>query len=202
VALDLSAFRSALASLRKAVTRSQAEPADDEVRDSIIQRFEYTYELAWKMLKRYLAQEGVSEVTTFSQRDLYREAAARGLLEDPVVWFGYQKARTETSHTYNADKAREVHAPQGGLARARGTAPPLDHGRRHLLREGELADGPPGGAPWSARVEVDVDVAPTVTSLGRVPLRGAGQHKAPARSKAREIPGWSQRRGRSAHRRR
>jgi nucleotidyltransferase substrate binding protein (TIGR01987 family) len=110
VALDLSAFRSALASLRKAVTRSQAEPADDEVRDSVIQRFEYTYELAWKTLKHYLAQEGVSEVTLFSQRDLYREAAARGLLEDPVVWFGYQRARNETSHTYNADKAREVHA--------------------------------------------------------------------------------------------
>ncbi len=110
VALDLTAFRSALASLRKAVTRSQAEPTDDEVRDSVIQRFEYTYELAWKTLKRYLAQEGVSEVTTFSQRDLYREAAARGLLEDPVVWFGYQMARNETSHTYNADKAREVHA--------------------------------------------------------------------------------------------
>lgn len=110
VALDLAAFRSALASLRKAVTRSQAEPADDEVRDSVIQRFEYTYELAWKTLKRYLAQEGVSEVTTLSQRDLYREAAARGLLEDPIAWFGYQKARNETSHTYNAEKAREVHA--------------------------------------------------------------------------------------------
>jgi len=59
---------------------------------------------------QYLAQEGVSEVTVFSQRDLYREAAARGLLEDPVVWFGYQKARNETSDTYNATKAREVHA--------------------------------------------------------------------------------------------
>ena len=110
VALDLAAFRLALASLGKAVTRSQGEPADDEVRDSVIQRFEYTYELAWKTLKRYLAQEGVSEVTTLSQRDLHREAAARGLLEDPIAWFGYQKTRNETSHTYNAEKAREVHA--------------------------------------------------------------------------------------------
>ena len=45
-----------------------------------------------------------------AKRDLYREAAARGLIDDPTAWFGYQAARNETSHTYNAAKAREVHA--------------------------------------------------------------------------------------------
>jgi nucleotidyltransferase substrate binding protein (TIGR01987 family) len=110
VPLDLTAFRSALDSLRRAVARSLAAPADEEVRDSVIQRFEYTYELAWKTLRRYLEQEGVAEIAAFSKRDLYREAATRGLLDDPVAWFGYQTARNETSHTYNAEKAREVHA--------------------------------------------------------------------------------------------
>jgi nucleotidyltransferase substrate binding protein (TIGR01987 family) len=110
VILDLTAFRAALASLRRAVARSLADPGDEEVRDSVIQRFEYTYELAWKTLRRYLASEGVDEIATFSKRDLYREAAVRGLIEDPTVWFVYQAARNETSHTYNADKAREVHA--------------------------------------------------------------------------------------------
>lgn len=77
MSLDLSAFRSALESLRRAVARSLAEPADDEVRDSVIHRFEYTYELAWKTLRRYLHQEGVEEIATFSKKDIYRESAVR-----------------------------------------------------------------------------------------------------------------------------
>jgi len=98
-----------LNSLRRAIARSLDAPADEELRDSVIQRFEYTYELAWKSLRRYLDQEGVSEIATFSKKDLYREAATRGLITDATAWFGYQIARNETSHTYNANKAREVH---------------------------------------------------------------------------------------------
>lgn len=110
VSLDLTAFQSVLASLNRGITRSLAVPADEELRDAVIQRFEYTYELAWKTLRRYLDQEGVAEIVTFSKRDLYREAATRGLVADPTAWFGYQIARNETSHTYNVAKAMEVHA--------------------------------------------------------------------------------------------
>jgi len=45
VALDLSAYQKAQDSLNRAVTRSLSNPADEEVRDGVIQRFEYTYEL-------------------------------------------------------------------------------------------------------------------------------------------------------------
>ena len=114
--LDVTAFQGALARLRRAIARSLANAGDEEVRDSVIHRFEYTYELAWKTLRRYLAGEGVDEIATFSKRDLYREAAARGLIDDPTAWFAYQTARNETSHTYNADKAREVHARAVGFA--------------------------------------------------------------------------------------
>jgi nucleotidyltransferase substrate binding protein (TIGR01987 family) len=54
--LDLSSFDEALASLDRAAIRAQAAPADEDLRDAVIQRFEYTYELAWKMLKRHLEQ--------------------------------------------------------------------------------------------------------------------------------------------------
>lgn len=121
MALDLTAFRSALDSLRRAIVRSLAAPADEEVRDSVIQRFECTYELAWKMLRRYLDQEGVDEIATFSKKDIYREAAHRGLIADPAAWFGYQTARNETSHTYNAEKAREVHGKAVTFADDAGT---------------------------------------------------------------------------------
>ena len=56
--LDLTALRNALASLQKAVVRWQgSEEQDEELRDACIQRFEYTFELSWKMLKRRLEIE-------------------------------------------------------------------------------------------------------------------------------------------------
>jgi hypothetical protein len=49
--LDLSSWKKALNSLERAIARSTASPADEELRDAVIQRFEYCYELSWKMLK-------------------------------------------------------------------------------------------------------------------------------------------------------
>ncbi|MDQ3000131.1 MAG: nucleotidyltransferase substrate binding protein [Fibrobacterota bacterium] len=49
-------------------------------------------------------------VDTLQRRDLYRMAAEKGLLEDPVLWFGYHRARNETTHTYQEAKAEEVYA--------------------------------------------------------------------------------------------
>lgn len=46
--ISLKPFKNAQASLEKAV----AQPKDEFIRDSVIQRLEYTYELAWKTLKR------------------------------------------------------------------------------------------------------------------------------------------------------
>ena len=50
--LDLSPLRNALASLARGLARRRAAPADEEVRDACIQRFEYCFELSWKMLVR------------------------------------------------------------------------------------------------------------------------------------------------------
>ena len=53
--VDLSSLRLALASLQRALVRWQAtQGQDEELRDACIQRFEYTFELSWKMLKRRL----------------------------------------------------------------------------------------------------------------------------------------------------
>ncbi len=109
--LDLTSFTKVLATLERAIRCSQAEPGDEEVRDSVIQRFECTYELAWKMLKRRLEMDGPSPqaVDTLSFQDLIREGAERGLVEEPRAWFGYREMRNITSHTYNEKKARQVY---------------------------------------------------------------------------------------------
>ncbi|CAN5294406.1 nucleotidyltransferase substrate binding protein [soil metagenome] len=95
--LILTAFRRALQTLEDAV----AKPKDEFIRDATIKRFEYTYELAWKLIKRALELSAETDFSALSRRDLFREAAKRGLIDDPLVWFEYTESRNKTSHTYN-----------------------------------------------------------------------------------------------------
>lgn len=86
-------------------------PRDDLVRDAVVKRFEYCYELGWKFVRRALIEslgrEPIDEVT---RRDLFRLAAQHGLIADPERWFAYHTARNETSHMYDEDKANEIAA--------------------------------------------------------------------------------------------
>jgi nucleotidyltransferase substrate binding protein (TIGR01987 family) len=108
--LDYTSLRKALASLVRAVDRSALAQTDDELRDSAIQRFGYTYELCWKMLKRRLEEDAATpaEIDKMSFRELLREGAARGLVADPSVWMHYRELRNLTAHTYDEAKADQV----------------------------------------------------------------------------------------------
>lgn len=110
--LDISSLKKALASLEEAVVAYQQQ-ANNFIRDAAIQRFEYTYELSHKMLKRYLEMtEPNSEmIDQMSFPDLIRTASERGLLANGWnIWKDYRHARNATSHTYNEIKAKEVYA--------------------------------------------------------------------------------------------
>ena len=110
--IELSAFEKALASLVRVYERSQRESADEDIRDACIQRFEYTYELAFKMLKRTLAQNLPSseELDQMGFRDVIRLGARNGFIYDPQCWFVYREKRNTTSHTYDEEKAQAVYA--------------------------------------------------------------------------------------------
>jgi nucleotidyltransferase substrate binding protein (TIGR01987 family) len=103
--LVLTPFEKALESLEAILNYTK----DDVVRDATIQRFEYTYELAWKMIKRHLDWAGSPNTASLSKRDLFREAARVGLISDAEAWFDYHQARNETSHTYELTAAEEVY---------------------------------------------------------------------------------------------
>lgn len=105
VKLDLSPLRRSLTALRK-VTRMDL--TDEVVRDAAIKRFEFTYEIAWKMMKRHLEWAGQSQLTATPRRELFRMAARFSLIEDPARWFNYHEGRNLTSHTYDEDNARKV----------------------------------------------------------------------------------------------
>lgn len=104
--LVLSHIEKAVQSLR----RSLDQPFDEFLRDSVIQRFEYTYDLAWKLLRRVLLHEfGRTDIDGAPRRELFRAAAQHGLIPGPAPWFGFHDARNPASHTYNEVMADEMY---------------------------------------------------------------------------------------------
>jgi len=72
----------------------------------LIQRFEFTHELAWKMLKLRLEEEDVFVKTP---RETMQAALQAEFIVDGNAWTDLQKMRNLTSHTYNEDLADEVY---------------------------------------------------------------------------------------------
>ena len=88
-----------------ALKKALAETSTELERDGCIQRFEFTYELFWKTLKKILKFKGV---IVNNPRDVFREAAKEGLIEDPKFWFEVITKRNLTTHTYREESSIEV----------------------------------------------------------------------------------------------
>jgi nucleotidyltransferase substrate binding protein (TIGR01987 family) len=98
-----------------------AQPESSFIHDSVIQRFEFTWELAWKMLKLRLAYLGIEAL---NPRDVMRQAVQTGLIADGNAWTEAQRQRNLTSHTYDEPLSFEVYAyiKNQGAALLRGLA--------------------------------------------------------------------------------
>lgn len=83
------------------------EPASAIVRDSAIQRFEFTLDLAWKTTKTVLEEK--FGVVCASPKDCFREAYRQKLIEYDNYWLDLVDRRNETVHTYNEEKAQEIY---------------------------------------------------------------------------------------------
>ncbi|MBI4656840.1 MAG: nucleotidyltransferase substrate binding protein [Elusimicrobia bacterium] len=80
------------------------------IRAGVIQTFEFTYELCWKFIKRWLEANGEgASVDGATRKEVFRIAAEKQLIENVELWFEYTKARNEIAHTYNPDTAQEVY---------------------------------------------------------------------------------------------
>jgi len=111
IALNLSSFEKAMLRLDEALQAVAGMPDNTLYRDAAIQRFEFTYELAHKMLKRYLEMTAANpaSVDEMAFPDMIRTASEQNLLQNGWdKWKDYRKARSTTSHTYNETKANEV----------------------------------------------------------------------------------------------
>ena len=89
----------------------QSDKVQSTLVAGVIQNFEIVYELGFKMLRRQLEAESASpgEVDAFNFRDVLRAGAEKGLIADVEAWLHYRQMRNITAHTYDHDKARQVH---------------------------------------------------------------------------------------------
>ena len=117
MALDLTSLDKAVATLKRAVTEAGSSEFMDRltdvqreiVRAGVIQNFEFTYELCWKFMKRWLERNlGSSHVDGVSRRELFRLAMEHHLIQDSAIWFDYHEARNKTAHTYDEETAMAV----------------------------------------------------------------------------------------------
>lgn len=112
--LDLSSLKKAVDSLDRAIKVAGGSNNFDQVeviRAGVIQNFEFTYELCWKFMKRWLElNAGAAAADGSTRKELFRLAAESRLITGVENWFKYHAARNETAHTYDPAKAAEIFA--------------------------------------------------------------------------------------------
>ena len=104
--LDLSPLTKAIQRLDEGMVRYLLDIHDIQIRDGLIQRFEFTYELSHKMLKRYMEASSPTpgEFDGADFNYLIRSANEQGLLlGDWAQWKQYRDMRAKTSHTYDEE---------------------------------------------------------------------------------------------------
>jgi len=112
--LDISSLKKAVASLDSAIRifHTFSTASDDEKRlvgAGVIQNFEFTYELCWKMMKRWIEMNiGHDVVDGVTRRELFRLGTENKLIDDVAKWMEFHSARNISSHTYDEDTAEEV----------------------------------------------------------------------------------------------
>ena len=99
---------------RSIKTANRVDDSDKDlqetVRAGVIHNFEITYEISWKMIKRWL-KENIGDAavdSTVTRRNIFRLGSENRLIVDVERWMEYHEARNSTSHTYDEEAALNV----------------------------------------------------------------------------------------------
>ena len=114
--LDYSPLESAVAQLQRSFDYLHSELAlgdlglYEQFRAATIPAFEFSYELAIRMIRKQLAQivANPDALREMDFADLMRDAANAGIIRDPPSYMRYRELRNATPHTYNAEQAEET----------------------------------------------------------------------------------------------
>lgn len=102
----LNNYKNALERLKEAALEFKCEGSSDVIRDGLIQRFEFTYELSWKTIKEYLEEIGI--VDKNSPKAVIKEAYTQKLIVNEENWLLMLNDRNMTSHVYEEKMAEEI----------------------------------------------------------------------------------------------
>ena len=108
--LDVTSFENALNSLKEVIEVYNTDKKNLITRDSMIQRYEYTYSLALKMIKRFFSQGAfVENIEGMTFNEMVRQANKMDLLKSNLeTWTIFREKRNLTSHTYDEKIAEDV----------------------------------------------------------------------------------------------
>lgn len=99
----LEHYESAVAQLTRFLEKDELNEFEEL---GLIQCFEFTYELAWKLMKDYLTYQGIAGIT--GSRDAVRQAFSFGLISEGEIWMKMIDDRIRTVHTYNESLVEEI----------------------------------------------------------------------------------------------
>jgi nucleotidyltransferase substrate binding protein (TIGR01987 family) len=99
-------FKKALAALERSVAVAQSRSLNEMEELGLIQGFEFTFELSWKLLKDYLESKGFKDF--HGSKDTFKLAFQEGLISDGELWMEMIDSRNRSSHTYDANIARQI----------------------------------------------------------------------------------------------
>ncbi len=102
-----SNYKKALSTLQRGISEVKKQGADEFRKLGIIQSFEFTQELSWKVLKDFIEYQGGGD-KLYGSKDTYRNALNRDIISDGEIWMSMIEARNESSHLYDESKAIEI----------------------------------------------------------------------------------------------
>lgn len=101
-----SNFKKAVANLNSAVELSKTRELSELERQGLIQSFEFTHELSWKVMKDFLEYNGIEGI--IGSRDAIRNAFSKGLISESEIWMTTIADRNLSSYTYDEETAKSL----------------------------------------------------------------------------------------------
>jgi len=99
-------YKKALATMRNALGLARFRKLSELEKQGAIKGFEFTFELAWNVMKDYLEEQGITDI--IGSKNAIRHALHKGLIEDGQVWMDMVKSRNISSHAYDEAAAEKL----------------------------------------------------------------------------------------------
>lgn len=115
MALDLTSLKDAVSLFQEALRYTNGIKDKNSshfrvLRAGVIQNFEFTFELCWKYMKRWISNNpNIKSLDIVTTKDIFRMSSIYKLIDNPTDWFKFHDARNISSHTYNEGKAERVY---------------------------------------------------------------------------------------------